>query len=104
MNDFASYVTRTAFQLSLSQDMIMGMQLAKAYEQKRGRILPDFGRIVPALKALIRRGLVEHHMPVGTSPDYTGPAYTMTEAGKHVYALCQLAGLIPYEDSQEKAA
>lgn len=102
MSDFASYVTRTAFQLSLSQDMIMGLQIARAYELKRGRQFPDFGRSVPALKALIRRGLVEHHCPVGSN--YVGPAYTITEAGRHVYALCQLANLIPAEASNEAAA
>ncbi len=104
MSDFASYVTRTAFQLSLSQDMIIGLQIAKAYEDRRGRNFPDFGRSVPALKAIQRRGLIEHHLPLGHDPNYVGPAYTLTEAGKHVYALCQLAGLIPVETPVEAAA
>lgn len=104
MSDFASYVTRTAFQLSLSQDMIIGLRMVHAYHHRKNTMIFDFGRSVPAMKAIIRRGLANHH------PRPDGPVqldhryYTLTEAGRHVYELCLLAGLISNDAANENAA
>lgn len=95
MNNFASYATSTSFSISLSRDMVMALQMVHAYHHRQSTMRFDFGRSVPAMKAVIRRGLAEHHPrpegPVTLDHQY----YTLTEAGKHVYELCKLAGLIP---------
>lgn len=104
MSNFSNYVTRTAFQLSLSQDMVRALALAMHYHSgKSTAVFMDFGRSVPAMKAILNRGLVEHH-PRQHNEDPNHRYYTLTEAGMHVYRLCQLAGLLPVEAPNEVAA
>jgi len=124
MNNFSQYVTRTAFQLSLSKNMVVALEIAKAYDdgedwfraRMRMGVNPfshnnDFST---PIRCLIHRGLVEHHdRPVEFKNwdrvtqmefDQKHRSYTLTEAGHHVYALCVLAGLIVVPEAKEKAA
>lgn len=87
---FASSVTSMAFSLNLSRNMIMKMVAIK-----NGQLQLDLWRMagvpdacVPAGWSLEKRGLV-------WSPDANAPGlYRLTEAGEHVYALLEIAGLV----------
>lgn len=115
---FSSKVTSVAFSLTLSRQMILALQICRHYSRgkmDKGQDLnTDFSRFIPAVHAVMRRGLVEHH---DKDPDYlkwipdkrseydrTHRYYTVTEAGEHIYQLCVLAGLIQETQSKRKAA
>jgi hypothetical protein len=113
MNQFGSYVTRTAFQLSLSKNMIVALEIVKAFDDgdrwftarhKCGNH-PFTGNndFVTPIRALIHRGLAQHHEQIG-DPDPNHRYYTLTDAGKLVYQLCVIAGLIIPTKVVEKAA
>jgi hypothetical protein len=114
---FQDHTTNTAFSLTLSRNMVRALELAQAYERGEDtyNISKDFGRSVPSMRCLVNRGLIEHH----DYPDnwqslsvYEQRAfdshhkwYTLTQAGKLVYEMCVLAGLIiPVRVKKEKAA
>lgn len=95
---FSSYVTSTAFSLSLSKNMID--ELARAVEDD-GYVWFNRGT---GLYGLERRGLVTVEAVPGQSRQTThkwadGPTVrykiTATRAGKLSYLLCVEAGLIP---------
>lgn len=98
---FRETVTSTAFNLSLSKHMVRALELAYYYDNglEKGVQFADFGLSVPAMRSLVRRGLVEHHDWYGMANDRPKDHkwYTFTPAGKHVFELCILAGLIKME-------
>jgi len=95
MNEqFRNYVTSTAFSLSLSRSMIDVLLLMDA-----GYMPYNYGRSVPCVCTLERRGLVIHHPKAKLvhSDDIhqsVGPEYSheVTAAGKVVAELLRLAG------------
>lgn len=102
-SNFKDSTTNVAFNLQLSRHMVSAMNLVYDYEL---RITPDLSMplFVPAVKNLISRGLVEHH-DIGAEYDSMTDIekmsyklnhrwYTFTPAGKHVFNLLVLAGLI----------
>lgn len=120
---FAHYVTSTAFHLSLSRAMALCLHHVDNYEklwrssrpELRGNITVAQGlqksergydNFIPAIHALERRGLVEHHdappLPNGNH-DWSALRYSLTEAGKHVLVLCALAGIVPEVQQQAPA-
>ena len=120
MSNFASYVTRTAFQLSLSKNMIVALQICKDHEDTGSwrNAAENFftynNNFCTPVQSLRNRGLVEHHdRPAEYKTwdrvtqwefDKTHRSYTLTEAGKLVYQLCVLAGLIEERKSEQRAA
>jgi len=90
---FAAHVTSTAFHLSLSRSMIgVLVDIAnsqdarvKSYSVMRALGLRDTW--VGSARCLVDRGLI-------FSPDPEWPGrFNLTEAGEHVIALLQIAGL-----------
>lgn len=106
---FANYVTNMAFNLSLSKGMIVCMaQIAGA--AKRFNSTPYWAvgapdDAVPSIRRLTERGLV-----FAADPEKPG-LVEFTEAGKHVFELLKIAGLIvqlkdainDYEEDKKKA-
>lgn len=120
-NTFAQYVTRTAFQLSLSKNMVVALEIVKAYNDGldwfHARTSHPFtynDNWATPIRALMHRGIALHHEKPAEYKnwdyvtkmefDKTFRYYTLTEAGHHVYALCVLAGLIVVPEDKEKAA
>lgn len=94
---FANAVTSTAFNLSLSRNMIM--RLVEIKVRQPGHFTDVFRAAgvtdssYESGQALLRRGLVE-----AKNPRYPGH-YTLTEAGELVHQLLIMAGLTkPIED------
>lgn len=125
MNNFSQYVTRTAFQLSLSKNMIVALEMAKEFHDGKDYFTTRLARgenpfshnndFCTPIRSLMHRGLVEHHDLDKSQLEGLGyfeqervrkahRSYTLTEAGHHVYALCVLAGLIVVPEAKEKAA
>ena len=114
---FQDHTTNTAFSLTLSRNMVRALELAQAYESGGNtyEISKDFGRSVPSMKCLVSRGLVEHHdrpdnwqsLSVLEQMAFASQHkwYTLTQAGKLVYEMCELAGLItPTKSKKQEAA
>lgn len=108
---FANYSTRVSFNLTLTKTQVFYLwQIAErnfvsvhSGEVKPGSPeMPRHDIFVPSVRGLIERGLVERNdldeIGVGVWP------YELTEAGKHVYELLKLAGLIQVTAPQQKAA
>ena len=93
---FREYVTSTAFNLSLSANMIMWLVHVKMAQQYW---LGPNRKFIVGLVGLKDRGLVTHN------PDakHNEPAWAITEAGEKVLELLIMAGLVP-EDNEEKSA
>lgn len=91
---FANHVTSIAFNLSLSKNMVVALVDVEARgEPYRGerdtfRALGMPSNFVGGLRGLLERGLV-----VAPDPEWPG-ACVLTEAGRHVFALLQCAGII----------
>ena len=90
---FASHVTSTAFSLSLSKSMI-GVLVdisncedarSKTYSVMRALGMRDTW--VGSARCLVDRGLI-----IAPDPEWPG-RFDLTDAGKHVVALLQIAGL-----------
>lgn len=107
--NFQDAITSTAFQLSLSRNMVLVLADVACASKEHGisaghcyaaGIYRDIW--FPALNALKRRGLVDS-VPGGVLPNIA-----ITEAGRCVFALCQIAGLLPSAEDikteAEKAA
>lgn len=91
---FSNYVTSMAFNLSLSKAMIVAMaQIANEAPKHCAASYWAVGApdtAIPAMRALQQRGLVY-------SPDPKWPgAMEFTDAGKHVFELLKIAGLITH--------
>lgn len=99
---FLGYVTRVGFNLTLSKEQIIGLvALAEQNESWKS------GRFVPIMKALIRKGLAEHHDWFTEPEGYGGrrlinstgtfkgprPSYTLTREGELVVELLENIGL-----------
>lgn len=89
---FANYVTSMAFNISLSKAMIVVM--AQIGSEVRKHDTSSFWAVgapdtaVPSLRCLIERGLI-----YAPNPDLPGIC-VFTEAGKHVFELLKISGLI----------
>lgn len=96
-DDFTRYSTGFAFNLTLSRDQAnlleaIGFNAWEGWTGFSGR-----GNFIPVVKALIRRGLVEHNpiihaanRPANSRPKWF---YRLTPAGQHVLALLRLSGV-----------
>jgi len=107
-NKFTEFSTGHALVIQLSKNMVRALELAKAYHDMdrdgARNVSMNFSHTVPAMKALMRRGIVEHH----DKPDdflqwdrirqmdfeKNHRWYTLTPAGMAVFDLCVIAGLI----------
>lgn len=110
MSLFARYATSSAFRVELTQPMAHALHVIDAYERDpRSNVAHDhfnmreeFGYLTDpfthATRALMRRGLIEWHeppkLPNGRT-DWSQKTWRMTDAGKHVLALCRLADIVP---------
>ena len=111
---FSQYVTRTAFQLSLSKNMIVALEIAKRFDEGDNWFAARYhagnhpftynNDFVTPMRSLQTRGLIVHHDRPKDNTDSNWKYYTLTEAGHHVYALCVLAGLIVVPEAKEQAA
>lgn len=115
---FRDEVTNASFHLTLSSRMVLALGMCKAYSKSNDPIArmmgEKFNHFVPAVRALINRGLVEHHHLPARIIELREPErsmehnkhtwYTLTPAGEHVYQMCVLAGLLPTELAKELAA
>lgn len=92
---FRKYVTSTAFSLSLSANMILALEHL-ARDKPVGKGWNQFDRPIWSAKdALIRRGLITN---IGSN------GADLTEAGKLVLRLCELAGLATPTVFMERAS
>ena len=83
-DQFRKYVTSTAFSLSLSANMVLALEHLSR-NQPIGKGWNEFDRpIWTAKDALIRRGLITNISSNGAE---------LTEAGRLVLRLCEIAGL-----------
>lgn len=89
-NAFATYVTSTAFNLTLGKTHIHALWAVKQVNYSRG-LSGGYDVFVPAVQGLIKRGLVIHLKPVGQE---SGWGYELTKAGELVYNLLEEAGLV----------
>lgn len=116
---FQDTATNVAFHLTLSRRMILALEMAREYSEGRcGRAteaMQKFGYFIPSVRSLIERGLVEHHDRPANWDKLTTLEkmiqerehrwYTLTPAGKLVWEMCVLAGLVQeYNASAEKVA
>jgi sarcosine oxidase gamma subunit len=90
---YVEHVTSTAFNLTLSKNMINALLLMDAGASAYDKVLQ--GVQVPALSALARRGLLRHHW---TGPD--NPAWFITKEGQLVAELLRRAGFGQMSDHQ----
>lgn len=95
MNRFANYVTSTAFNLSLSKNMIERLA-AYRYPKYKDRVIHNHGNGIAAIGALQRRGLVSHISD--------GQKFIMTQEGSLVLDLCELAELLEESMMNDEAA
>lgn len=105
-DNFTSYTTGMAFNMSLSHDHASVMQAIKAgntvgWVSRTGR-----SSFVPTVNGLIRRGLVEHN-PAARIVGINTPGvklkwwYRLTPAGELVFQLMQMAGVVHPEVSED---
>jgi hypothetical protein len=96
-NAFASYTTGVAFHIALSHDqssLIAHLGFLRPYSTWQGR--SGRNMFVATVRALIRRGLVEHNpmvltrLPHGVKVKWI---YRLTPAGEHVFYLLKFSGL-----------
>lgn len=95
---FAESCTNVAFNLQLSKaQVVMMVQVA------RGSYLPDLYRILGMHSVAVGAGrnLESRGMIYAPDPEFPGK-YKFTEAGKHVFALLQIAGLVQRIESKVK--
>ena len=111
MSLFSEYATSSAFRIDLTEKMAAALHVIDLYDRNispsgERQFLTDmkaeFGYLTDpfttASRALLRRGLVEwHDLPKKADghDDWSKKTWKMTEAGRHVVALCRLAGLVP---------
>ena len=93
MSTFGNYVTSTAFNLSLSKNMIERLASYR-YPKYKQRVIEQHGSI-RAMHALQTRGLLSYISD--------GQRFIMTQEGSLVLDLCELAGLLD-ESLMEDAA
>lgn len=101
-NSFADYVTSTAFSMSLSRPMCEAMEFWKADSMTRGgagfQVVTSFPQVATC-HSLQRRGLIEHYVM-----DERGRrSQRLTEAGRLLYPLLVLAGLVRSEEHLREA-
>ena len=96
-DEFTRYTTGFAFNLTLSRDQANLLAAIGADEWQGWVGAAGRGNFIPIVKALIRRGLVEHNpainaanLPANMKPKWF---YRLTPAGQHVVALLQLTGV-----------
>lgn len=91
---FREAVTSASFSLTLGRGQI---QVLSAIGHQTRNLSPVlYPQWCVSLQALHRRGLVEAADMLGQF--YDSPyveTYKLTEAGRHVFRLCQIAGLVP---------
>jgi hypothetical protein len=88
---FASHVTSIAFNLSLSKNMVVAMTDVATnanWARDTYRALGMPSNFISGLRGLLERGLV-----FAPDPQFPGRC-EFTEAGKAVFALLQMAGLV----------
>lgn len=96
---FADYVTSQAFALHLSRPMIESLVYTVMTSSDTSTPFPNNG--LGSWSALERRGLIERswtHGPNGGRKH----RIKATEAGKLVYQLCLLAGLVSHPGSEQR--
>lgn len=90
-SQFASHVTSIAFNLSLSKNMVVVMTDIASQEQVTRNTFSALGmpsNFVGGIRGLLERGLVY-------APDPTWPgSCEFTDAGKAVFELLQMAGIV----------
>jgi hypothetical protein len=108
---FAEYVTRVAFDLTLSRGQITTLAIVKAEQERDKRRMkakrpkpfldtskekfqPHYSSFVPGVHALIRKGLVKWDDPAEMKPRWDRYPYALTEAGECVFRLLEIAGLV----------
>lgn len=113
---FSDATTNTAFNLTLSRRMVQALRMVEAYSRSETEEAYsfDFSFSVPSMRSLENRGLAQHHpRPESYTKlssierrifDKENPFWTLTPAGKLVYELCQMAGLIPMKVEKLEAA
>lgn len=101
---FEAYATSTAFRVSLTKPMAMALWTINEVQAGRQRAydIPGVGHgtgvadhFIRSLHCLRERGLVLWEDPSAMRPKGCRPAHRLTEAGKHVLALCAIARLVP---------
>ena len=95
-NDFANYVTGTAFLISLSRNQISMLRHIEANKNiNQWKSVSGYDNQVPTIRQLERRGLMEHNpaakvgaeLPTGVFPKWI---FRLTPAGKKVLELLDL--------------
>jgi len=113
MSLFREYATSIAFRVDLTKSMAVTLHTIDLYERSHARGNGDSAHFfevklltgsvtdafTTASRALLRRGLVEwrdfpRNLKTGKA-DTNAQTWHMTEAGRHVLALCRLAEIVP---------
>lgn len=99
-DQFTSYTTGMAFNISLSHDHADLLSLIGSGEKLSGwRNRNGRSNFVPTVNGLIRRGLVEHN-PAARIVGFNTPGvklkwiYRLTPAGERVFDLLRMAGIV----------
>jgi hypothetical protein len=97
---FRDYATRISFNISLTRNQIFTLWAIAEQKSTRSREEREsFGvgsdMFVPGAKWLCQHGLVDWVDPTTTTPKWRDYPYTLTEAGKHILILLQIAEIIP---------
>lgn len=114
MSLFREYATSIAFRVDLTKSMAATLWVINEYElfhqtgkgnffafnQAKAMIGSQNDPFTAASRALMRRGLVVwKDLPKQKNnpklSDWSAQTWRMTEAGRHVLALCQLAEIVP---------
>lgn len=91
---FAEYATRVSFNLTLSRNQAYVLCLVARQSIGKKRDITGFpDMFVPGVKGLQERGLLAWTDPSTMKPKWSRFPYELTDAGKHVYALLQMAGV-----------
>ena len=91
---FAEYATRVSFNLTLSRNQSYVLCLIARESIGTAKKVTGFAdNFVMGARSLQEKGLVTHTDPTTIKPRYSRFPYELTEAGKHVYALLQMAGI-----------
>lgn len=112
---FSNYVQSIAFNMTLSRQMIAGLDMVRNYwvdaiplppmadtNYKSPRLL-QYSHCVPMINALIRRGLVWHDYIPPSSAPRGHQFYKLTRAGELMHELLVEAGLLaPARDARAK--
>lgn len=108
---FANYSTRVSFNLTLTKTQVFYLwsiaerRFLSVHDEKGMPGAPEAPRhdlFVPSARGLIERGLV-YRKEVERFEEHVWP-YELTEAGKHVYELLKIAGIVAASPAQDKAA